>query len=452
MKLKKNSGGRIILSYQLFALCLILCAGILFFGILYPENANSGPYLDSAHGNSNYGVNRTSLSTFGYSQGNCVHCHEQHSSIGGAEPTPTGGPDKYALFYANHVNQTDNFCFKCHTDLSSFQTGGLVNRSYSYRAGGYTDTLNDILEAFSFISPATSHNLGDIRTFITSKSWGYTSDSNPCAACHNPHMAKGDPANSPNSRKTSGTRGYSPVSRGSLHSKDNNAWGLWGDVAAERMNTYTSSLGGIYQSPFAATGYEPDGSVTPPIPDGSNLTDFDTFCIDCHDNSNNISSTPLGRNLYKFNWANEMHGGYVATYCSVNVPPPTSLLAAPYDGLTKCGQYVLACTDCHEPHGSPNNFLARKWVNNGIVTVTNNGAGTGPDGRANKEWAWLCGRCHTYLDTGDTIATHHAPFIVSKIGCMTCHPTGGDYRNCMDCHFHGNNVIPGYGVWDKPLF
>jgi hypothetical protein len=422
--------------FTLGSMLLVLCC------MLYPDNVSSGPYLDSAHGKSTYGVSRTSISSFGYSVGNCVHCHEQHASIGGAEPNPTGGPNKYALFYTNHTNQTDNVCFKCHTDLSSFQRGGLINRSYSYRAGGYADSLNDINEAFSFTSPATSHNLGNIQTFINGR-WGFTNDSNPCAACHNPHAAKGDPANAPNSRKTSGTRGYSPVSRPSLHSKDNNAWGLWGDAAAERMNMYANSFGGIYQAPNAASGYEPDGSSTQ---DGSNLADFNTFCIDCHNNTNIIYSNHLLRNLRIFNWANENHGGYMATYCSQGA---TSLLAMPYDGLTKCGQYITACTDCHEPHGSPNNFLVRKQVNNGVVTVINNGNGTGPDGKAKKEWVYLCGKCHTNLNAGD-LHTHPmgGP---QAIPCVKCHPGGGNYRNCMDCHYHGNSSIDGtpYG---KPLF
>jgi hypothetical protein len=91
-----------VLSLMLFVLCLMLC----------PDSVSSGPYLDSDHGKSTYGVSRTSISSFGYSAGNCVHCHEQHAMIGGSEPSPTGGPDNYALFYTNHIDQRDNFCFK----------------------------------------------------------------------------------------------------------------------------------------------------------------------------------------------------------------------------------------------------------------------------------------------------------------------------------------------------
>jgi hypothetical protein len=435
-----------------------------------PPPQNPTLYINSAHGNTTYGVDRSGLNTptnFGYSIGNCAHCHEQHASIGGSEPTPTGGPDKYALFYSNHISQTNNFCFKCHTDFSSYQgtLGYLYNRSYSYRAGGYADTLDDILEAFSFCYTActttppssSSHNLGDISTFINGN-WGYTNDSNPCCACHNPHRVQGDPANAPNSRKSSTTRGW-PVSRPIQHSTDSNAWGLWGDAAAERMNNYANNVGGIYQAPNAASGYEPDGSTTQ---DGSNLTDFDSLCTDCHNNSNIIYSNVLGRNLYTFDWATgantgENHGGYAATYCSAclttppNTCPPVPLtvfLAAPYDGLNKCGLYVLSCTDCHEPHGSPNNYLVRKRVNNGTVTVTNYGNNPGPDGRPNKEWVYLCGKCHTYLNH-DSVHEHFAP---TGWGCNDCHCGGGNYCNCQKCHFHGNRTVPGIGVYPTPLF
>ena len=363
-----------------------------------------------------------------------------------------------------------------------------MNRSYSYRAGGYSsDSLNDILEAFSFCysgcgSPSSSsHNLDNIKSFITGK-WNYTADSNPCNACHNPHAAIGDPANAPSSSKTFGTRGYSPVSRPSLHSKNTSVWGLWGDVAAERMSVKANALaGGVYQSPRnSESAYEPDGSSTQ---DGSNLTDFVTFCTDCHNETNTINTShslfnpstgTIGRNtLFKIDWTKEWHGGNsgFVPYCSMGTAPDTiSLLAPPYDGMSaNCGKYVLSCTDCHEPHGSPNNFLVRPWVNKGFndcptgecsvsgpstvpVTVTNYGTANGPDGRANKEWVSLCGKCHTNLNSGDA-HTHPTELDgdFSTPDCFTCHPSGGDYINCGTCHYHGNTYTSIFGV-NRPLF
>jgi len=356
---------------------------IVIITILQTELAHSGAYLNSAHGNSTNGVKRSAAGfPADYTTGLCAHCHETHASIDGAEPSPVAGnPSDYTLFYDNYTNQTDSICYECHRDLNSYQTGGLINRSYSYRAGGWNaDSLNDILEAFSYTSPDSSHSLNDIRTFITGK-WGYTADSNPCNACHNPHAAQGDPLGAPNNAKSSGSRGW-PVSRPSQHSNDNNAWGLLGDDIGEKMSDYP----GTYQAPYrynSTTAFEPDGSATQ---DGSNLADFATFCSDCHNNTNTIYSTALGRNLYTFNWqSTEKHGGGAAGDACVD-------LFLPYQEAT-CGTYTLTCTDCHEPHGSPNIFLIRRIVNSGSVTV-DTGTGLGPDGRNGKEWVYLCGQCH----------------------------------------------------------
>jgi len=416
--------------------CIVLLVLAIFTILLCVGESYAGLYLNSAHGNSTYGVDR-SASGFpaDYPDGHCAHCHEQHASIGGSEPAPTGGPSKYSLFDDNYVSQTDGICFECHKDVASYQTGGsIVNRSYSYRAGGWTsDTVNDILESFSFTYTAgvpsdSSHGLDNIKTFINSKSWGYTTNSNPCNACHNPHAAQGDPANAGSSAKTAGTRGY-PVSRPSQHSTDNNSWGLWGDGSGEKMSDYTTG----YQAPYrynSTTLYEPVGATTPT--DGSNLTDYATFCIDCHNNSNVINSTALGRNLYTFNWSNEKHGGGTASDACADI-------FLPYLTGT-CGTYTLACTDCHEPHGSPNIFLIRKVVNGGVVTV-DEVDGNGPEGKLNKAWVYLCQNCHDGL-LSDSYHTH--PQILpgdSVCSSASCHYDVDEFRPCTECHYHGNNLI-----------
>ena len=374
------------------------------------DNSTYGFYL-GAHGNGTYGVDHNSRS---YIKGECVNCHASDNI---SASSSHGGQ----LFDTNN----EDFCFKCHTDTSSYQAGGLVNRNYSYRAGGYADTLNDIQEAFSFTAPGTSHNLSDIinnqnelfKSLMAT--WGYTAESNPCSACHNPHLAIGDPASAPNSRKTSGTRGYSPVSRPSLHNTDIQAWGLWGGVASERMSANT------YQAPYAATNYEPDGSA---MTDGSNLVDYVTFCTDCHNESNNIYSTTLGRQLRTINWSNEKHG----------LGDGDATPALPYDIEPN---YVLSCTDCHEPHGSPNTHLTRKGVNNGVVTVTGN-----PMDTRGTEWASLCERCHP---RSDLEVPHHAEPIVND--CAACHPGNPTYTPCIFCHYHGS-TFTGSGYTNYVIF
>jgi hypothetical protein len=442
MRKNWNNKGRIIFSAIFFVFSTMLLA---LCCILYPDSVNSGSYMNSAHGDSSYGVNRSATAVFGYAKGNCAHCHEQHAMIGGSEPDPAGGsPSKFCLLADNFsgkttkpYSQSDNVCFYCHISTNTLQSPSFSNYSYSITFGGNPDTTpNNIFDAFNSLS---YHNLNDTYRFITGLSGShpnftnFPSDSNPCSGCHNIHIAQkscGKPSGSFDTTK-------SAISKPSDHGN------LWGDSAGEKMSDYT----GGYQAPYynSAVTYEPDGSGSS---DPSKLPNYVTFCTDCHNSTNSIYSTVIqilfSRNVYTINFANEMHGGFVATYCSKS---GQSLLAVPYDGLTKCGQYVLSCTDCHEPHGSPNNFLVRKQVNNGTVTVTQYGDGLGPDGRDNKEWVYLCGRCHTNLNVGD-LHTHPTG---GGLGCMNCHAGGGTYRNCMDCHFHGNSSIDGtpYG---KPLF
>ncbi|MBW2647200.1 MAG: hypothetical protein JRE23_13705 [Deltaproteobacteria bacterium] len=348
-------------------------------------------YTDSAHGNLSYGVDRTGTNT----EGDCTHCHD----------LPAGSINDLLLFAPmNQTSQTENFCFQCHQDTgASVQIGMPQQRSYSYRAGGWAaDPLDDVKEAFS---SASSHNLGNILTFITGK-WGYTADSNPCAACHNPHAAQRDP-------HTEGDRGW-PVSRPNGHIASA-TWELWGDDDAETetMKQYSADQGGTYQAPNAASGYEPDGSATQ---DGSNLTDYVTFCTDCHNSTNIIYSNALGRNLYTIDWNTEKHGGGAATDGAYDD------VLSPYQD-NQCGAYVLACTDCHEPHGSPNIFLARQRVNNGAVTVA-----TGDE----KEWSILCLKCHDQIKHLPGSGPHDR----DEYDCLDCH-SGVDYTPCTDCHYHG---------------
>ncbi len=445
VNLKASDNLRILLQALVF---------LALFAVFYVKSVDAGPYLNSAHGSSSYGVKRSAAdynppaSDPNYTKGLCGHCHEQHNSIDGTEPAPVPGPENYTLFYDNYVSQTDDFCFQCHTSAGSHQATAFNNYNYSYKAGGDTAITCpvSILSAFSFInetgSPVSncsstvgsSHKLTDIKTFITGK-WGFTADSNPCAACHNPHSAQRDP-------HTSGSRGW-PVSLPSLHnSKDNNAWGLWGDVAAERMNNYTLS----YQSPYRYNStviYEPDGSATQ---DGSNLTDYVTFCTDCHNTTNTIYSTTLGRNLRTIDWNNEKHGkGNADVSLCGDAPYPSGA-----SGLGK----VLSCTDCHEPHGSPNVFLTREEVNGGALAGSIGAFST-------TNWQYLCDKCHNddlEIDGGcqadHYYITHHSnqgcntdrPYTPNM--CGTCHSSGGgtgctsswNKKVCTDCHYHGSSV------------
>jgi hypothetical protein len=371
---------------------------ILLFGIRILEG---GTYTDSAHGDSSYGVDR--VSTDMYTKGHCAHCHEQHASIDGQEPLPTGGPDGYLLFDPNYTDQTTNFCIDCHDNTTTYAATALVDRSYSYKFGGDTSLTcpSSIKEAFSFITESgvpqtacsttmgSAHQLTDVRNFLIGK-WGFGStnaDITPCSGCHNPHKAQRH--NYPVSM------GTSPLSLPTAH--DGN-WNVYGADTTERMNHYT------YQAPYyysSTITYEPDGNS---IADGSNMPDYVAFCTSCHDtgyNGGQMTSTQKSQFtsdvpiwIQNPNWNASPHGA------ANGDQPDATNRKAPY---TVERNYVLSCTDCHESHGSPNRMLIRKEVNGEspvTFTVWND----------RSEWLSLCQRCHT-------IASDHE----SGSPCHSCH-------------------------------
>jgi len=416
---------------------------------------HAGFYANSAHGNAAHGVNRTSTAALGYVRGNCAHCHEMEGSITGSEPAPAGGgPSPSALFYDNNVSQTDNVCLQCHTDAGSYQSGSIVNRSYSYRAGGWTtDPVDDSKQSFSFAnltnpSTGTAHSLNDILTFIKTQTWGYSDTSNPCVACHNPHAVQGDPATAGNSTKSSGGRG-TPISLPSLHTAASGSWGLWGDVASETMSTYTT-----YQAPYRYNSnvvFEPRGSSAAATA-AADSTDYVVFCTNCHNATNLIFSTTLGRNLRTINWDSEKHGKGTAS--QTNADGNDDLLL-PYSSGS-IGSYVLSCLDCHEPHGSTNAYLLRPEVNGAagvnIKTLTGDANGPtatgpppGPD-LCNKEWNYLCAKCHTRLANSDGhVHPYYLPPDINGCSFTVCHSGAGGCStpSCGTCHYHSSTTVPG---------
>ncbi len=415
----------------------ILILATLFVWVISSSGMATAGYADSAHGNTSYGVNRSTSACTKWpggvcTTGSCAHCHDTF------DPNICGQAGHPEMLFAANDN---DFCLKCHENTTNYATTPIVNRSYSFRAGGYSiDPVDDIREAFSSTS---SHSLDDITTFTSGK-WGYTVDSNPCNACHNQHLAQGDPENAPNDAKSSSTRGW-PLSRPSEH--NSGVWPLWGDDSTERMNAYSTN----YKAPYrygSTSAYEPDGSTTT---NGSNLSDFNTFCTDCHNTTYTIYSTSLGRNLRQIDWDAEIHGKGVGS--GILYPQD------PYDSSTT----VLSCTDCHEPHGSPNAFLLRMEVNGAVLDNPITAFSLGPcslylysgcykySTNENKELGWLCKRCHQDDADIDNFGiadqwkySHHyndplKPY--KRTRCYRCHPTSsGEPISCNCCHYHGSQT------------
>jgi len=421
--------------------CWLVSAFVLVLCCLSTAPVVGGQYRDSAHGNSNYGVNRSTIDGkyTEFATGNCAHCHETHASIQGVEPAPAGGPAPHALFAdsfntnrtQNFYLEADNFCFYCHSDNLGQQ---VRNQDYSTTFGGGTsgEGPQSIMAAFN---QASYHNLYDIWNFLTNDptygTW-FAKRGNPCSGCHNSHLAKRN--------WDSGQPGFPLQSAVSRPGVSNNLWG-----ETEIMSGYFG-----YEAPFAFSNTrEPAGLGDQ---DGSNTPDFVGFCTSCHNANNTIWSTTLNRQLKVINWGNiglnqNKHGALTRD--------GLVLLREPY--LTAAAvksNFVLSCLDCHEAHGSENTMLLRRRMNGenleGVVDSTD-------------AMSYVCKRCHTDdlaagAGTGEADRweyVHHlaadAPY--AQMGCGTCHPMGnggamggggiggggmgGEPIACGLCHGHG---------------
>jgi hypothetical protein len=161
--------------------------------------------------------------------------------------------------------------------------------------------------------------------------------------------------------------------------------------------------GAAYQAPYrnGLITYEPDGST---YTDGRNLFDSVSFCLDCHDPQ--TGNPPTGTT--RIDWDFDQHGkSDNEGKCDWgNVKEPYSK-----GGVNEDFNYVLSCLDCHEPHGSPNEYLLRQEVNG--VQIPNIISST-------HRYYYFCLACHTV-----------------KTGMGGHMPNPSDTLDCWGCHRHG---------------
>ena len=394
-------------------------------------SAGAGSYRDSAHGNASYGVDRSAIDAGleNYATGNCAHCHEMHSSMGGTTPLPAGDASPYALFApgfnrtkaTNTYTTEDVVCFYCHGNTGP----AVVNESYSVTfGGGATGTgPQSVMEAFNLHS---YHNLKDIDTFLSGhpslNSW-YAGLGNPCSACHDPHRVQRNRGVNPGSAITQPGSGL-----------------IWGLGIDETMYAYSA---GNYEAPYAYIGGKREPQDVEEDPDGSTTPDYVSFCTTCHNTSTSIYSTDLGRNLTQIDWntSGDKHG---------KAPRDGAMVfREPYQtAFHEKSNIVLTCLNCHEPHGSNNVALLRSRINGEPVeeTITDF-----------KDMGWACRQCHmddhkiremginTQIDAkknGWEYVHHYAPDAPYAGGgqCGQCHVGGFNppkLFDCKICHGHG---------------
>jgi predicted CXXCH cytochrome family protein len=335
------------------------------------------PSGTSATADPQFYTNSNDYETSGHKNKLCTECHDIHGTVSGA--------------YAGMTKASkQSLCYQCHTQ------GVVQNNSISGAS-----LADDIQQAFGL---TTKHVLG---TSVTISGSSYTLE---CVSCHNVHVVTG--------KYWEADQGKSPLTR------FNNNTDVWGTSSGQKMSDFAGP--GIYQTPAGDTFT------------GGQLPDYPTFCSDCHNSTNTIFSPSPARQLEKFDWHKERHGGYVA---QPNDAPYTAF-AAPYQD-SQLGNYTLSCTDCHEAHGSTNSYNIRTVVNNTAVTVTGNN-------NVNN----LCHACHTNLDN-----IHH--YIAGGSCALSCHSHAGSVY-CTDCHHHGDtpsdnvppsisNLSPSNGAGNVPI-
>jgi hypothetical protein len=413
---------------------IIVVMAVGIFGL--KSHVTADTYSDSAHGSLTYGVDRTDLECppgTPCPQGDCTHCHETY------DPSICGLYN-YLLFYDDYIGPIDMFCFQCHRSVD--QGYGILpsgwNQLYCVNFGGrdpvegYNYLRKHFANAYSkFTECGSRHYLTRIRTIIKNDAngWGFDADPDPCIACHSPHsVQRNHPVAVVDEKLNTAIRRPSHYSSAAPEDL------LWGDDADERMAAYVSVVGGTYQAPYYGSPGDPDAGPFEPAgngtSDGSNLPDYVTFCMDCHQEPQYDPVREADVKAIKWGppWCTseeaDRHGAHPANDCTSWLQDE-STTRAPFDDAD--ANYVLSCLDCHEPHGTKKRFhLIRRMINGELVSAV------GKDSFGNCEtndWLPICERCHEVNHPQDA--------------CCSC------------CHYHGAQDHAGgdgTGCKEKPIF
>jgi hypothetical protein len=393
----------------------ILRLGVFLLVVLAVRPGWAGTYATSAHAGSGTPDNGLSrIATTAYATGSCAHCHEQHASIDGSEPNPTGGPDPYL-----GMELEQNLCQACHTASGSVSDSiptpnnikTDITKTYSH-AGTLSDSLHRANENFDNFT-ASAHV--------------------ECTDCHNPHVAR-------KGNHTAGNR-YQTAS-GNLIANST----VTGASPLEGVSGATQGYGG------ASTSWSTPSQASYTL---QTATKEYEICYKCHSGANaNLTSwdnaevavftesaawTDTG---LEFNPNN-------ASYHPIVQASPHPLNSAQLANGWAPGD-TMYCSDCHAgdstaagPHGSASKWMLvgtyKNWpftlaTDNGISSggtyASINGVGTSTT---------FCHNCHPTVSTNDTHA-ENSHWGSLKGRCTNCHirvPHGGKADRLTNANFSG---------------
>ena len=337
---------------------ILISTGILILVIVLAFYLKSvlgsgGSFTKTEHGgtdvntNSITGVYRSSVdkTATGHpaAAGECVHCHEEHASIEGTEPAPTGGPDDYLLMRAND----NNLCYECHTGSLNRIWPGSGALNYDGSGHGSTTAL---------------YNSRDVKL---------------CVQCHNPHGAIDTDysATNPCPRMTRYIEEKTCLSNGGsagagCHGSAGNPTGAKNIYSLFYTKTYRHPLSPALDAARGKTGVHSSLESQSTYPTGTAFYGANRHveCVDCHNPHTARNYGTAG---------NSTHTATGATY-----PAPTNIAS----------RALLGAWGVEPTYG------ATPWIAPTSYTVRNF---TTVDDTANKEYQ-LCFKCHSSFAYGAT--------------------------------------------------
>ena len=141
---------------QYLPTAVLIVVGLLVWVLMASDAIAWYPatYDESAHGNTSYGVNRSTAACDNWpggvcSIGDCTHCHDTFDPA-------ICDVNELMLFAIQFANQRGGLCMRCHSSGAYCQQvdGLIINYDYSRRRGGEEtkDCPDNIRMAFKFIN------------------------------------------------------------------------------------------------------------------------------------------------------------------------------------------------------------------------------------------------------------------------------------------------------------